>query len=154
MRTSKKELQYKRPESVLVVVYTHDNEILALRRKHPNYFWQSVAGSLEWDETPEQAVQRELYEETGLSDTELLVDWHTCNEFLIYPIWRHRYAPGVISNKEHLFSLKIEAPCRIVLDTREHSEYRWFSLSEAMIQISSHTNRGAINHLLSRSGTD
>ena len=149
MHTPEKARQYKRPESVLVVVYTQDNEILALRRKHPNYFWQSVAGSLEWDETPEQAARRELYEETGLSDTDQLLNWHRCNEFLIYPIWRHRYAPGVISNKEHLFSLKIEAPCRIVLDPREHSEYRWLSLSEATTRISSHTNRDAVSAVVS-----
>ena len=148
MHRSKKERQYKSPESVLVVVYTQNNKILALRRRHPDYFWQSVAGSLEWDETPEQAARRELHEETGLSDIGQLVNWHSCNEFLIYPIWRYRYAPGVISNKEHLFSLKIKAPCRIVLDTREHDEYRWLSLSEAMTQISSHTNRGAILRLL------
>ena len=139
---------YKRPESVLVVVYTLSNEILALRRKKPNYFWQSVAGSLEWDETPEQAAKRELYEEAGLADTSLLINWHSHNEFLIYPMWRHRYAPGIISNKEHLFSLKLEKPCSVVLDPQEHSEYRWLSLSQAMTKISSHTNRGAIAHLL------
>ena len=148
MYIGKKEQPYKRPESVLVVVYTQSNEILALRRKQPNYFWQSVAGSMEWDETPEQTARRELYEETGISDTKLLIDWHLCNEFLIYPMWRHRYAAGIISNKEHLFSLKIEAPCRVILDTREHSESRWFSLSEAMAQISSHTNRDAINIII------
>ena len=48
MSMSEKDRRYKRPESVLVVVYTRSNEILALRRKQPNYFWQSVAGSLEW----------------------------------------------------------------------------------------------------------
>ena len=148
MRISEKDRHYKRPESVLVVVYTRSNEILALRRKKPDYFWQSVAGSLEWDETPEQAAKRELYEEVGLSDTSLMVNWHIHNELLIYPMWRHRYAPGIISNKEHLFSLKLEAPCSVVLDPLEHSEYRWLSLSQAMKQISSHTNRGAITRLL------
>ena len=148
MGISEKHRHYKRPESVLVVVYTHSNEILALRRKKPDYFWQSVAGSLEWDETPEQAAKREVYEEVGLSDTNLMVNWHSHNEFLIYPMWRHRYAPGIISNKEHLFSLKLEAPCSVVLDPREHSEYCWLSLSQAMKQISSHTNRDAVVRLL------
>ena len=148
MYVVKKERLYKRPESILVVVYTEDYEILALRRRQPDYFWQSVAGSLEWDETPDQAAQRELYEETGLSDTNQLVNRHICSEFLIYPMWRHRYAPEVISNKEYLFSLKIKTPCRIILDVREHSEYRWLSLAEAMLQISSHTNRDAINTII------
>jgi len=148
MHMGEQEHLYKRPESVLVVVYTQENEILALRRKYPDHFWQSVAGSLEWDETPIQAARRELCEETGLSNTSTLVDHHTCNEFLIYPVWRHRYAPGVISNKEYLYSLKIKTRCRIVLDEREHSEYRWLSIPEAILRINSHTNRDAISNII------
>ena len=148
MHMGEQEHLYKRPESVLVVVYTQENEILALRRKCPDYFWQSVAGSLEWDEAPIQAARRELCEETGLSDSSTLVDHHTCNEFLIYPVWRHRYAPGVISNKEYLYSLKIKTRCRIVLDEREHSEYRWLSIPEAILRINSHTNRDAISNII------
>ena len=145
-----KSQQYKRPESVLVVVYTRSNEVLALRRKYPDYFWQSVAGSLERAETPQQAARRELSEESGLSARQRLVDWRVCNEFLIYPLWQQRYAPGIISNKEHLFSLALEAPCDIILDAREHSEYRWLSPKEAIARITSHTNRGAIQQLIDR----
>ena len=152
MYTEEEKQLYKRPESVLVVVYTQHDEILVLRRNKPNHFWQSVAGSLEWSETAQQAAQRELYEETGIADTKQIINHHTCNEFLIYPIWRHRYAPGIISNKEYLFSLKIETRCRIVLDEREHSEYQWLSLTEAMARISSHTNRDAISTILGGAG--
>jgi len=56
----------KRPESVLVVVYTRAGEVLMLRRTSPRGFWQSVTGSLEWGELPAHAAARELYEETGL----------------------------------------------------------------------------------------
>ena len=58
---------YKRPESVLVVVYTADRETLILQRVG-NSFWQSVTGSLNWDEeSPEEAARRELFEETGIA---------------------------------------------------------------------------------------
>ena len=40
----------KRPESVLVVVYTAASEILLLNRVGVS-FWQSVTGSMEWHET-------------------------------------------------------------------------------------------------------
>ena len=55
---------HKRPESVLVVVYSADSQVLMLRRHEPPTFWQSVTGSLEWGEQPEQAARRELVEET------------------------------------------------------------------------------------------
>ncbi|MGD8932832.1 MAG: NUDIX domain-containing protein, partial [Chromatiales bacterium] len=49
---------YKRPESVLVVVYTAGGEVLLLRRTRPRDFWQSVTGSLHWGESPRQAARR------------------------------------------------------------------------------------------------
>ena len=134
---------YKRPESVLVLVYTKSGEVLLLRRKKPDFFWQSVAGSLQWGETPRAAAARELREETGLGAAQV-TDCETVNRYLIYPMWRHRYAPGVIENTEYVFRLRLEGPCDVTLDTREHREYRWLMAREAAAAVSSHTNRTAI----------
>ena len=76
---------HKRPESVLVVVYSADSQVLMLRRHEPPTFWQSVTGSLEWGEQPEQAARRELVEETGL-DATALEDCHDSHLFEIYEI--------------------------------------------------------------------
>ena len=43
--------RFKRPESVLVVIYTRSRECLLLERTQPSGFWQSVTGSLRWGET-------------------------------------------------------------------------------------------------------
>ena len=54
------EISYKRPESVLVVVYTVSGQTLLLKRKRP-IFWQSITGSLKWpDESASDAAYREL----------------------------------------------------------------------------------------------
>ena len=63
---------YKRPESVLVLVYTTTGYVLVLRRIKPENFWQSVTGSLEWGEQAFDAAVRELKEETGLDATGLI----------------------------------------------------------------------------------
>ena len=60
------EISYKRPESVLVVVYTVSGQTLLLKRNRP-VFWQSITGSLKWpDESAPDAAYRELEEETGI----------------------------------------------------------------------------------------
>lgn len=136
-------MQYKRPESVLVLVYTADKQVLVMQRINPSYFWQSVAGSLEWNESKERAAVRELFEETGLSPDKLL-DCNVTNRYLIYPMWRERYAPKVIENTEYVFRMELEDICPIKLDTREHSTFLWLSADEAAVRVSSHANRMAI----------
>ena len=57
--------RYKRPQSVLVLVYTAAGQVLLLRRIRPRGFWQSVTGSLRWGESRQRAARRELFEETA-----------------------------------------------------------------------------------------
>jgi len=47
---------FRRPESVLIVIYTEGGEFLLLERRRPPGFWQSVTGSLEWGEFADAAA--------------------------------------------------------------------------------------------------
>jgi dATP pyrophosphohydrolase len=133
---------YKRPESVLVIVCTSGGDVLLLQRLQPPDFWQSVTGSLEGNETPQQAARRELFEETGLAVE--VQDCRRSNEFAIHPAWRSRYAPGVQSNREHVFVARCERRPDIRLNPQEHQRYCWLPRERAAQRASSYTNRDAI----------
>lgn len=136
---------FKRPESVLVVIHTPDLQILLLERaKHPGY-WQSVTGSREQEESFSETACREVAEETGLiiKEAQLRV-WPGENVYEIMPEWRHRYAPDVTHNKERVFSLCLPSTCDIKLSPTEHRAWRWAPAQEAAAACFSASNRDAI----------
>lgn len=136
---------FRRPESVLVVVYTSNADVLLLKRREPFSFWQSITGSLQPGEEHVAAAARELFEETGLVGE--LVSAETSREFEIDPRWLHKYPPGVSKNVEYEWRLLLPARCEIVLCEREHSEYRWVPIEEAIEKVWSWTNKEALESL-------
>ena len=145
---------FKIPESVLVVIYTPRLDVLLIRRADTadsTDFWQSVTGSKdEVGEALAQTAMREVLEETGIDcrpGTSLhggLRDWALANVYDIYPHWRHRYAPGVTRNTEHVFGLGVPMNTAVVLNPGEHTEYRWLPWRDAADACFSPSNAEAI----------
>ena len=139
---------YKIPVSVLVVIHTPALQVLLLERADAPGYWQSVTGSQDPDETLVQTALREVKEETGLEAGRYeLRDWRHQNSFEIFTRWRHRYAPGVTHNTEHVFGLRVPEPVAIQLSPREHLNYRWLPWEEAADKCFSWSNADAIRRL-------
>lgn len=139
---------YKIPVSSLILIHTADLQILLMERADKPGYWQSVTGSTELDETPRQAAIREVKEETGLDALAYdFQDWQASNVYEIYPHWRHRYAPGVTHNTEHLFGLCLPAPLAVQLAPDEHLRYEWVDWREAAKKVFSWTNVDALKRL-------
>lgn len=138
---------FRRPESVLVVVYTRYGEVLLLKRREPFEFWQSVTGSLHDNESAAAAALRELAEETGLDGRDRLQSTGVSREFEIDPRWRDRYAPGVTHNLEHEWRLPLDDVETLRLNPREHSDFEWLPLANALERVWSWTNREALQLL-------
>jgi dATP pyrophosphohydrolase len=149
--------QYKIPESVLVVIYTEDLDVLLIERADKPGYWQSVTGSKDaLDEPLTETAIREVAEETGIViDDNLhsaiprtnLTDWLLSNIYEIYPVWRHRYAPGITRNTEHVFGLLVPRNIPITLSPREHVNHIWLPFREAADQCFSPSNAEAILQL-------
>jgi dATP pyrophosphohydrolase len=151
-RSIEEALLHKIPESVLVVIHTAELEVLLIERADKPGFWQSVTGSLD---TPDEALHltaaRELFEETGIvAAAGALQDWHLSNIYEIYPVWRHRYAPGVTHNTEHVFGVCVTRDTPITLSPREHLRYQWLPYIEAADLCFSSSNAEAILQLPQR----
>jgi len=167
--------RYKIPQSVLVVIHSPELEVLLIERAdHPGY-WQSVTGSKDCaEETPIETAIREVAEETGIRLTAIppgvlgsppprilplegeaassvpvsnLVEWGLVNVYEIYPHWRHRYAPGVTQNTEHVLGLTVPRDIAITLAPREHLRHQWLPWREAADRCFSPSNAEAILQL-------
>jgi dATP pyrophosphohydrolase len=145
---------YKIPESVLVVIYTADLDVLLIERADRAGFWQSITGSKDRvDEDTMQTARREVAEETGIVagappvPADALTDWQHAVVYEIYPVWRHRYAPGVVRNTEHWFGLEVPRDIEIKLAPREHVAHAWLPCEQAAARCFSASNAEAIRQL-------
>jgi dihydroneopterin triphosphate diphosphatase len=137
----------KIPVSVLVVVHQADGQVLLIERADRPGFWQSVTGSLDHEDEPlEATARREVAEETGITEGTLR-DWHHTNVYEIYAHWRHRYAPGVTHNTEHVFGMTVAPGAVVKLNPREHLRHEWLPWQAAAGRCFSHTNSAAILQL-------
>ena len=145
------EPKLRRPESVLIVVYTHDAQTLLLKRVPPRSFWQSVTGSIQWQgETKVEAAVRELAEETGIeAESGNLQDWNRRFRFTIPALYRPRYGNNVQFNTEHVFSLLLPAVTSVSLQPSEHDEFCWVDLHQARNIVWSWSNREALEMVIS-----
>jgi dATP pyrophosphohydrolase len=142
---------FKIPRSVLVVIHTPALEVLLLERADRPGYWQSVTGSLDReDEALAETAAREVAEETGIVvgspsvPASALADWGLENVYEIYPVWRHRYAPGVTHNTEHVFGLQVPAGTPVTLSPREHLAHAWLPWREAADRCFSPSNAEAV----------
>ena len=133
---------HKIPESVLVVIHTPGLDVLLIERADKPGYWQSVTGSKD-----------RVAEETGIAigshgvPSNALRDWQLANVYEIYPVWRHRYAPGVTHNTEHVFGLTVPAGMAVALNPREHLRFEWLPWREAADRCFSPSNAEAVLQL-------
>ena len=147
---------FKIPESVLVVIHTPALDVLLIQRADGAGHWQSVTGSKDTPDEPwHDTAVREVREETGIDAQApgcVLTDWWLENVYDIWPQWRHRYAPGVVFNRERVFGLCVPEGTPVVLSPREHVAWQWLPWRDAADRCFSASNAEACLQLPRFSG--
>ncbi|AMA65202.1 Dihydroneopterin triphosphate pyrophosphatase [Candidatus Arsenophonus lipoptenae] len=143
-------MKYKKAESVLVIIYIKSSkQVLLLQRFDDIYFWQSVTGSLEDNETPREAALREVKEEIGIDIIKqnlILVDLQRSIYFDIFFYNLYRYAPGITKCKEYWFSLSL--PYKQKISLKEHLKFCWLPAYQAAALTKSWSNSQAIKEFI------
>jgi 8-oxo-dGTP diphosphatase len=122
---------HERYDFVITVYIVHDNKVLIVH--HPRYdMWIPMGGHIELDEDPEEALFREIKEETGL-DVEILSSKPTIKQndtkFILTP----RFIDVHKANPPHkhialVYFARAKNNNHILSD--EHTEIRWLGLDD------------------------
>jgi dATP pyrophosphohydrolase len=110
--------------------------LLLKRRPERNGFWQPVTGGLEEGETREEALRREVMEETGVKSMAAVIEGLYYFEFS---------DPNL--NREYVYGVEVSPLEEVVLDREEHREYRWCSFQEALRLLHWKENKEALRRL-------
>ena len=129
--------------SVLVLILREDGKTLILERASWPGFWQSVTGGVEWGEATQAAALRELAEETTLTPLHM-IDRRVVRRFEIFPQYRHKYPSHIRFNEEHEFIARVPLSASVNIDPKEHVDYAWVSVDEAIARCLSWSNQMAL----------
>jgi len=128
------------PIEVEAIIFRRNNtriEYLLLKRlPQKNGFWQPVTGGMEEGETREEALRREIMEETGVKNIVAVIEGLYYFEF-----------SDPDPYQEYVYGVEVSPSEEIMLDGREHSEYRWCSFQDALQLLHWKENKAALRKL-------
>jgi 8-oxo-dGTP pyrophosphatase MutT (NUDIX family) len=111
-----------RHKKVQIIVIEKENlqRLLLLQTKEDrNFHWQNITGSVDGDESFEEAARRELLEESGLKGEIHILD----TEFT----FKDRWNKNVI---EKVFLALVSFTEKVSISSQEHQDFKWKSISE------------------------
>ncbi|HUT82028.1 MAG TPA: NUDIX domain-containing protein [Candidatus Bathyarchaeia archaeon] len=110
-----------------IIEHKSDNKILLIRRSNTSVdfpgYWEDVGGRLKQTEIPEEGLRREIQEETGITDIEII------KPLTVF----HVYRKGIETAENELIGISFwcRTNTKKVTISSEHSAYQWVDPEEA-----------------------
>ena len=103
---------------------------------HPEMrqFWQPITGGLEEGETKMEALKREIREETGIKNIMKIIEdvhYYEPRDLSLIEYFKKHGQPCK-HLKAYAFGVEVSSDEEVVLDGKEHSEFKWCSFQEAL----------------------
>lgn len=126
-------LPYRRGVGMMII--NDKGQVFLGQRLETRYeAWQMPQGGIDTAETPSSAVKREMLEELGSDNGEILAEtkrWYSYDipEFLVPKLWGGRYR----GQKQKWFLIRFmgqDSEINISTDTPEFKEWRWAEIEE------------------------
>lgn len=125
-----------RPCVGLMVLNTAGKVFVAQRNDMRSEAWQMPQGGIDKGEAPQQAALRELEEEIGTADAEILAEsaaWHSYDlpRELVPKLWKARYR----GQTQKWFALRLRGSDETINIETEHPEFsawKWVDIAEVV----------------------
>lgn len=120
--------RFKYRPNVVALIINSDNETLLLNAAGRRSYWGLPQGGVEKGESLEEAVRREVMEETGLTDLELVSVYPKMYQ---YEWPKHYTNKGYKGQRQSFCILRYRGPRNAVrTNPIEHKAYRWVKLED------------------------
>ncbi len=135
------------PFQILAIPYKKEKELLycVLHRADSDQ-WQFIAGGGEDSETPKEAAVREVFEEAGIENADVmeLVSRAYVPANVIKECHRKYWPKDTYVLPEYHFAFCCDTE---IMVSKEHTEYVWIGYEEAMKKLTWDSNRTALYEL-------
>ena len=118
-----------------IIFYLENNEPIFLLLKYPSY-WGFAKGLIEKGEDIEKTTRREVEEETGLKDIEILPGFSFVQE------WFYRFEGKLVKKKATFLLARVDPKVKETIKlSYEHEAFEWNNFEEAIKKMRIKNNR-------------
>ena len=140
---------FRQAASMLVLCPKGEQQlILLLHKPRKRDAWQLPQGGIEAGETLEQAAKRELMEEAGITDIEIIGKSERVYEYK-FPASYRRFRPDHICGQQIGFVFaRVDADCVVQVDNAEVDRFVWVTREELPKYLKRKEYIGLVQHLV------
>lgn len=126
--------RFKYRPNVVGMIVNQNDEVLIFNRLGNYDYWGLPQGGIDGREGAERAIQREMKEETGLKDLQII----GCFPNICSYIWPKHYTNrGYKGQRQTLFIMRYYGERNVVkFDKLEHKAYKWVKLKDLIRSVS------------------